>query len=142
MHRSEIMQLGSKVFIIFFSSSLVFTGCFLFPSSGFHNALKVEGRVLTSHDSTAVEGAQVFVKNEALSATKDTDYSDELGEFSCYWSKLTESNEDDRYWVVSVVDTDGDLNGRFAFMDTVLVEVNPSQNGSTEWELDFYVVME
>ncbi len=119
---------------------LLATGCFLFPSSGFHNVLRINGYVRSSTDSTAVEGAEILVLEATVSLVKDTAYSDSLGYFYCSWSSLTDENTGDyREWIVVVHDIDGIQNGVFTAKDTTLIEEDPMHNSETEWELDFYV---
>ncbi len=129
--------------VVLVAASLLASGCFLFPSSGFHNSLTIEGRILSSLDSSLVPRAKIVVYDITMARTMDIVSSDELGEFGCHWSKLTEAGAGSyREWVVSVLDVDGAENGQFADLDTILVEEEPSQNGSTEWYLDLYVDME
>ena len=115
------------------------TGCFLFPSSGFYNILEIKGYVLSSIDSTAVEGAEILVYEATGSLVKDTAYSDSFGYFTCRWSSLADDAGDYREWIVVVHDIDGDQNGVFAEKDTTLIEEDPEHNAYAEWELIFYV---
>ena len=123
------------------SVSILFgTGCFLFPSSGFHNSLSVNGYVRSSVDSSAVEGAMITVYEIGTTSIRDTEYSDSLGYFHLYWTPLTEEDEGDyRQWVVTVNDVDGLENGEFADRDTILIEEDPVHNSQTEWDLTLYL---
>jgi len=126
-------------FILTFSVLVLATGCFLFPSSGFYNILEIKGYVLSSIDSTAVEGAEILVYEATGNLVKDTAYSDSLGYFTCRWSSLADDAGDYREWIVVVHDIDGDQNGVFADKDTTLIEEDPEHNAYAEWELIFYV---
>lgn len=140
MNKELRYQLIRGALFMLLAASLLTSGCFLFPSSGWHNALLVEGRILSSVDSSLVPGAQIVVYDITLAQTHDVEVSDKQGEFSCAWSKFTdEGAEAFREWVVVVRDIDGDENGQFAELDTVIIEEEPGQNGSTEWYLDLYV---
>lgn len=128
------------IYLILSVSILFWTGCFLFPSSGFHNSLTVNGYVRLSVDSSAVEGAKITVYEIGTTIIRDTEYSDSLGYFHLYWSPLTEEDEGDyRQWVLTVHDVDGLENGEFADMDTILIEEDPIHNSQTEWNLTLYV---
>lgn len=143
MNKKYSHQMLKGALLMLVASSLLTSGCFLFPSSGFHNALLVEGRILSSLDSSFVTGAEVAIHDITMEWTHDIELSDELGEFRCGWSKLTEEGVGPyREWVVCVRDVDGTENGQFADLDTVIIEEEPGLNGKTEWYLDLYVDME
>ncbi|MEN8209579.1 MAG: hypothetical protein ABFR50_10060 [Candidatus Fermentibacteria bacterium] len=121
-------------------SMLFLAGCFLFPSSGFHNNLRINGYVLSSTDSSAVPGANIIVFDSGLSNVRDIEYSDSTGYFECCWTPLTEGDIGPfRYWDVRVIDVDGSENGIFADLDSTIVEEDPLHNNETVWDLTLYV---
>jgi hypothetical protein len=124
-----------------FSVSILFcAGCFLFPSSGFHNSLTINGQVLASADSSVVPGAQIVVFNISMSAVMDTEYSDSTGLFVCHWTPLTEGDLGPyREWPLRVIDVDGSENGVFADLDSTIVEEDPLHNSVTVWDLTLFV---
>ena len=95
---------------------------------------------VNNEDSSAVEGAQIIVYDETWSFLKDTEHSDSLGYFNCFWTPLTEEDAGDyREWVVYVHDVDGSENGVFADLDSIIIEDDPLHNSETEWDLTLYV---
>ena len=121
-------------------SILLLAGCFLFPSSGFHNSLTINGQVLSSADSSAVPGARIIVYDVALSAVRDTQYSDSTGQFKCHWTPLTEGDLGPyREWLLRVIDVDGSENGVFDDLDSIIVEEDPLHNSETVWDLTLHV---
>ncbi len=131
------------VVVLVFTALMLFTSCFLLPSGGFYNALTLRGTIHSASDSTIVTGIQVTVYHLGNSRVECTVTSDKLGEFYCHWSKLTDDNTGDyREWLISVRDIDGDINGLYADLDTIVVEDDPDDNSTTEWYLDLYLDLE
>ena len=117
---------------------LLVTGCFLFPSSGFHNTLKVSGYVYSAADSTVIAGAAVI-----NSKRNSIVHSDSQGFYESTWTPLTDENSgDQREWLFIVYDVDGQENGSFVSRDTILIEYDPQNITETTFELDFYVEWE
>lgn len=113
---------------------ILFSNCFFFPSSGFPNSIKIEGYIRSSLDSLIIPEIEMTV------SSRDTSYTDENGFYTLSFTVLThEDSGDYREWTVQAKDIDGISNGTFAQMDSILIEIDPTHNGSTDFELDLYL---
>ncbi len=126
--------------ILAVSSALVSTGCFLFPSSGFHNQITLTGFVRSSADSSAIPGIEITIQGLQQSWYVSPHYSDATGWFDVHWTPLVDDSSGEyREWLVTVTDVDGDQNGAFQGADTIVVEEDPIHVSTHEFEVDFYL---
>lgn len=125
------------------AAALLASGCFFFDGGDF-NQIYFSGYVRSATDSSAVPGARVsfliLTDEDPPVYSRITDYQGYYHEHATIPVNSLSSEVEQREWLVTVEDVDGDSNGVFITQDTIVIEDDPQNNLETSFHLDFYIL--